>query len=67
MPTLYCRENIELQVEGCRAILAYSEESIRLDLGEFFLTIEGTALRMSDFHGRCLTIRGKITGCWWEE
>lgn len=66
MPILLCRSNMELQVEGCRAILAYSDTEIRLDLREMQLIIEGTALQMSDFHGRCLTIRGKIAGQRWE-
>lgn len=66
MPTLLCRSNMEIQVEGCRAILAYSDTEIQLDLREMCLTIVGTELQMSDFHGRYLTIGGKITGCRWE-
>lgn len=66
MPVLLCRGNSEIQIDGCRAILSYSNTEIRLDLFDLRLTVSGTSLQMSDFHGRCLTIRGTITGCRWE-
>lgn len=68
MPMLLCRGDMEVQVEGCRAILAYSDTQIRLRMhgANTILCIDGTKLRMSDFHQRCLTIRGRITGILWE-
>ena len=68
MPILLCRGDREVQVEGCRAILAYGDDKIRLRMhgSEKVLCIDGTELRMSDFHQRCLTVRGRITGIIWE-
>ncbi len=68
MPILLCRGDTEIQVEGCRSILAYGDNKIRLRLhgSEKVLCIEGAGLRMSDFHQRCLTVRGRITGIVWE-
>lgn len=68
IPILLCRGDMEVQVEGCQAILAYSDTQIRLRMhgSNTILCIQGTKLRMSDFHQRCLTIRGRIKEIVWE-
>lgn len=66
MPVLLCRGTMEIQVEGCRSILEYSGDVIRLHMEKEILTVEGTGLAMSDFHRNCLTIHGQITGLRWE-
>ena len=66
MPVLLCKGAFEMQVEGCRSILEYGGERIRLHMGRENLTVEGCGLTMSAFHRNCLTIRGSITGIRWE-
>ncbi|MBR4959688.1 MAG: YabP/YqfC family sporulation protein [Clostridia bacterium] len=66
MPVLLCRGTMEVMTEGCRAILEYSGSRIRLDMGREILCVEGEGLTMSDFHRKCLTIRGNISRVLWE-
>lgn len=66
IPVLLCKGAQEMQVEGCRAILEYSGDRIRMHMGKEILHVEGADLHMSDFHRNCLTIRGRIAGIRWE-
>jgi len=67
IPVLLCKGTREMQVEGCRSILEYSGDKVRLHMGKEILTVEGKDLHMSDFHRNCLSIRGWISGIRWEE
>ncbi len=66
VPVLLCKGTLELQAEGCRSILEYSDTRIRLSMGKENLTIAGEGLSMSEFHRDCLTVRGRIVGLEWE-
>ena len=66
IPVLLCKGSCEMLAEGCRSILEYSENRIRLDMGKETLVIEGEKLTMSDFHRDTLTIRGSICSIRWE-
>ncbi|MBQ4606692.1 MAG: YabP/YqfC family sporulation protein [Clostridia bacterium] len=66
IPVLLCKGTQEIQVEGCRSILEYSGERIRMHMGRETLLVEGEELHMADFHRNCLSIRGRIAGIRWE-
>ena len=50
----------ELTVRGCRRILSYGSECIRLSLGKTVLSLEGEGLLCTVFEARTVTVQGWI-------
>lgn len=57
----------ELSVRGCRRILEYGENCIRLLLGKTALTVDGKDLLCTTFAPEILVIRGHIRMLSFEE
>lgn len=55
---LDCRGRTE--VEGCRAVLEYNAQQIRLDLGSHLVTLYGDELILEALGKNALQIRGQI-------
>ena len=51
----------ELTVRGCRRILAYAPDCIRLSMGKHTLTVQGESLLCTVFEAGCITIEGCIS------
>lgn len=49
-----------MTVQGCRRILSYSPELIRLQLKKRTLAIRGAFLECVSFSGGCTTLQGRI-------
>lgn len=60
IPTVYCKGNSEVTVDGCGGILMYSDTEIVLKTKCGTCTVCGAALSMADFLRESLTIRGTI-------
>lgn len=52
----------ELTVRGCRRILHYGEDCIRLSLGKTVLSVMGERLLCTAFGGGTVTVGGHICG-----
>ena len=52
----------ELTVRGCRRILHYGEDCIRLSLGKTVLSVMGEGLLCTAFGGGTVTVGGHICG-----
>lgn len=52
--------NREVIVEGCRNILQYDEDTIRIDIGKMSATIDGRNLNIKNFSPSSLVIEGFI-------
>ena len=52
--------NREVIIEGCRNILQYDEDVIRIDIGKMSATIEGRSLNIKNFSPTSLVIEGFI-------
>ncbi len=50
----------EAYVTGCRAILSYDTEAIKIDAGAVYLHIEGDGLDISRYGDLEITVRGSI-------
>ncbi|WP_052446702.1 YabP/YqfC family sporulation protein [Candidatus Soleaferrea massiliensis] len=55
MPTIELMGNKEAIVEGCKGVLEYDEETVRLNLGETILKFTGRDLAL-----KCMTSDGVI-------
>lgn len=53
-----CRGLVE--VEGCKEILLYDEQQIRLDLGRWQVSLFGDDLRLCGVSGRLLLLKGRV-------
>lgn len=60
IPTVYCKGDREVTVDGCGGILMYSDAEIVLKTKCGTCTICGEALSMTDFLRESLTVRGTI-------
>ena len=49
-----------MTVQGCRRILSYSPQEIRLQLKKRTLAVRGTSLECVSFSGGCTTLQGWI-------
>lgn len=60
IPTIYCKGDCEVAVDGCLGILEYSETQITLKTSIGTCTLCGEGLFMSDFIRDSLLVRGRI-------
>lgn len=58
---LELRGTRDLTVRGCRAILLYSEEEIRLSLKKYVLVIKGKELYCSSYYERAVRVEGTVS------
>ncbi len=58
---LQCFGNREIQIEGCRGILKYEQEEIRLNVGTGEISITGNDLSIPALERNFVQIRGRIT------
>ena len=56
-----------MTVRGCRRILTYGREQIRLSLGKTVLAVGGERLLCTAFESGCVTVEGKILTVAFEE
>ena len=47
-------------MEGCKGVLLYDENQIRLDMGGWQVSLYGDELALCGVGGRMLTLKGKI-------
>ena len=52
--------NAELLIEGCKSVIAYAEEEIRLNLGTLTLAVVGAELSMRELRLEECAITGRI-------
>lgn len=57
---LEMRGSNELTVRGCRKILYYSDNEIRLSLKEYVLSIKGSGLYCASYYNGAVRIDGEI-------
>ena len=60
IPTVYCKGDYEVTVDGCTGILVYSDTEIVLRTKRGTCTVCGEGLSMADFIRESLGIRGRI-------
>lgn len=61
LPHLIFSGNRELQLEGCKSIIEYSEEVIRLNLGKGTVALIGKDLSITSLSSYEMLILGKIS------
>lgn len=49
-------------VEGCRGILEYSDECVKISLGRQVLVVSGSSLSIRNMYAQLICIEGRITG-----
>ncbi len=59
-PVLHINCNGLLEIEGCRAVLLYNEQQLKLDLGRWQVSLFGDGLVLETFSKTGLVIRGRI-------
>lgn len=59
-PVLHIDCGGHVEVEGCRAVLLYDQEQIRLDMGRWQVSIFGDELELEAMNKRELQIRGRV-------
>lgn len=59
-PVLHIDCGGHVEVEGCRAVLLYNQEQIRLDMGHWQVSIFGDELELEAMNKRELQIRGRV-------
>ena len=52
--------NRELYVEGCRSILSYQPEIVRVELQKLIFSVSGSGLTIENMNGDSMRIRGWI-------
>lgn len=53
-----CGDSIE--IEGCKSILLYNENCVRLDLDGWQTTLQGDGLALCGVGGKMLTLKGRV-------
>lgn len=61
-PQIEFRNNRQALIDGCKNILEYEPETIKLDVGCYNIRINGTALELKNMSDRCVMIEGCISG-----
>ncbi len=61
-PKIEMSGNREIIVDGCRGVVEYSEDVIKLNLGETVLTLSGDGLVINSFDSSIAVISGQIGG-----
>ncbi len=59
-PILHINCNGEIQVENCRAVLEYTTDHLRLDMGRWDADIWGSELELCSLGGPVLVLKGRI-------
>lgn len=49
-----------VEVEGCKGVLLYDENQIRLDMGGWQVSLYGDDLTLCGMGGRMLTLKGRV-------
>ena len=52
----------EIVIDGCYGIVAYSEDEIKVNIGNRLLLLTGCAFDISDYSATAMTVRGRIKG-----
>lgn len=61
-PQIEFRNNRQALVDGCKNILEYEPETIKLDVGCYNIRINGTGLELKNMSDKCIIIEGCISG-----
>ena len=61
-PQIEFRGNRQAIVEGCRNILEYEPETVKLDVGCYNIRMNGTGLKLRSMSDRCVMIEGCLSG-----
>lgn len=57
----------EVTVSGCRRIVEYGSSKLRLSVQEGEITVEGRGLTVHTYRGDELTVRGWLTGIYFDD
>ncbi len=60
-PKIEMSGNREIIIDGCKGVVEYSENSIKLNLGETVLTLSGNGLIINSFDSSIVVITGQIS------
>ena len=52
--------NCELYLEGCKSIISYKPEAIRVQLNKMIFSIFGSELTIENMNGNTMVVRGQI-------
>ena len=59
-PSLHAECGGALEIENCRGILQYDAQRLRLDMGQWIVTIEGDGLLVENYQRGMMTVRGQV-------
>ena len=59
-PALHAECGGALEIENCRGILQYDAQRLRLDMGQWTVTIEGDGLVVENYQKTMMTVRGQV-------
>ena len=59
-PILHIQRGGLVEVEGCKGVLLYEENQIRLDMGGWQVSLYGDDLTLCGIGGRMLTLKGRV-------
>lgn len=59
-PVLHINCSGLVEIEGCRAVLLYNEQQLKLDLGKWQVSLFGDGLSLETFSKTGLVIRGRV-------
>ncbi|HIZ31558.1 MAG TPA: YabP/YqfC family sporulation protein [Candidatus Fournierella merdipullorum] len=59
-PILHIQRGGLVEVEGCKGVLLYDENRIRLDMGGWQVSLYGDDLTLCGIGGRMLTLKGRV-------
>lgn len=57
----------EVTVSGCRRIIEYGSARIRISVSEGYITVEGRGLTVHTYQSDELTVRGWLTGIFFDD
>jgi sporulation protein YqfC len=60
-PKIEISGNREVIIDGCKGVVEYGEDSIKLNLGEVVLTLAGNGLVINSFDSSIAVITGQIS------
>lgn len=59
-PVLHINCSGLVEIEGCRAVLLYNEQQLKLDLGKWQVSLFGDGLMLESFSKTGLVVRGRV-------
>lgn len=59
-PVLHINCRGQIEVENCKEILLYNDETVRLDMGHWEIALFGSELELCSMGRALLTLRGKV-------